>query len=341
MKEDIEAKTSLSALGNPTARATLLLAMACVFATAIFIIDTLTTLDVAIAVLYVIVVLVVARVLQRRGILLAGIGCVSLTIISFVISHGGEHTASELGRCLVSMAAIAITTVLALQNQRATMVLHEQARLLDLTHDTVFVRDAKDVITYWNRGAEERYGWTREQVVGRVSHELMQTIFPIPLDDIRAQLFRSGRWEGELVHTKQDGTQVIVASRWSAQQDGQGRPVATLETNNDITEHKRIQEALQAAHAELAHVTRVTTLGELAASIAHEVNQPLAGVVTNAEACLRWLDRASPNLDEARRNVERIVSDGHRAARGDPAIACPRDEERSADDAARHQGPHR
>jgi len=69
---------------------------------------------------------------------------------------------------------------------------------------------------------------------------------------------------------------------------------------------------LRKAQAELAHVTRVTTLGELTASIAHEVNQPLAAVVANAEACLRWLDRETPNLDGARRSVEWVIDDGNR-----------------------------
>jgi NO-binding membrane sensor protein with MHYT domain len=80
-----------------------------------------------------------------------------------------------------------------------------------------------------------------------------------------------------------------------------------------LFERKRAEEALRQAQTDLAHVARVTTLGELAASIAHEVNQPLAAVVTNAEACLRWLDRGTPNLDEARRALERIIEDGNRA----------------------------
>jgi C4-dicarboxylate-specific signal transduction histidine kinase len=80
-----------------------------------------------------------------------------------------------------------------------------------------------------------------------------------------------------------------------------------------LFERKRAEEALRQAQAELAYVTRVTTLGELTASIAHEVNQPLAAVVANAEACLGWLDRETPNLDEARRSVEWIIKDGTRA----------------------------
>jgi PAS domain S-box-containing protein len=82
----------------------------------------------------------------------------------------------------------------------------------------------------------------------------------------------------------------------------------------DVTAAKQAGEELHKTQTALAHVTRLTTLGELTASIAHEVNQPLAAVVTNAEACLRWLGREAPNLDEARRAVEWIVKDGNRAA---------------------------
>ncbi|SIO47501.1 PAS domain S-box-containing protein [Bradyrhizobium erythrophlei] len=90
---------------------------------------------------------------------------------------------------------------------------------------------------------------------------------------------------------------------------------------NDITERKRAEaeardseRRYREAQAELAHVTRVTTLGELTASIAHEVNQPLAAVVANAEACLRWLDRATPDLNAARRSVKWVIDDGNRAS---------------------------
>ncbi|MCW3094660.1 MAG: protein kinase [Chthonomonadaceae bacterium] len=82
----------------------------------------------------------------------------------------------------------------------------------------------------------------------------------------------------------------------------------------DITESKQAVEALRTAQVELAHVTRVTTLGELTSSIAHEVNQPLTAVVSNGNACLRWLAAQPPNLDEARQAVGRIIKDGHRAS---------------------------
>jgi two-component system, LuxR family, sensor kinase FixL len=200
------------------------------------------------------------------------------------------------------------------ERRRIEETLRERANLVDLTHDTVFVRDMSDVITYWNRGAEEQYGWSSEEAIGRVSHELLRTVFPPSLTDIMAELTQTARWEGELTHAKRDGTQVVVASRWALQRDGQERPVAILETNNDVTERKRVEDALGKAQSELAHITRVTTMGELAASIAHEINQPLAAVVTNGNACLRWLTRSQPDLEEARQAAHRIIRDGKRAS---------------------------
>ena len=199
------------------------------------------------------------------------------------------------------------------ERKRGEEVLREKANLLDLTHDTVFVRDNNDVITFWNHGAEKLYGWTKDEAVGQVSHHLMQTIFTAPLEEITAELNSTGRWEGELIHTRRDGTQVVATSRWALQLNDQGKPIAILETNNDITERKRAEEALRQAQAELAHVTRVTTLGEMTASIAHEINQPLAAVVNNASACLRWLAGQAPNLEEARQSAALIIADGHRA----------------------------
>jgi PAS domain-containing protein len=82
----------------------------------------------------------------------------------------------------------------------------QQASLLDLTHDSIFVRDMDFVITYWNLGAQELYGWTAEDVIGKHSHQILQTVFPMPFDDIRSELLGTGRWEGELKRTKADGT---------------------------------------------------------------------------------------------------------------------------------------
>ena len=191
----------------------------------------------------------------------------------------------------------------------------EQASLLNLTHDAIFVRDMHNVITYWNRGAEELYGWPAAEAVGKVTtHQLLHTVFPAPLDKIEAELLCTGRWEGELVHTQADGTQVVVASRWSLQRDRRRRPLAILETNNDITKRKRAEEKLQeTSRAELAHLGRVSTLGQLTASIAHEVNQPIGATVINAQAALRFLGAEVVDANELREILRDIVKDGNRA----------------------------
>src|SRR5215813_6079304 len=190
--------------------------------------------------------------------------------------------------------------------------LRERANLLDLTHDTVFVRDINDIITFWNRGAETLYGWTKDEAIGQVAHQLMQTIFPAPLEEITSELNSTGHWEGELIYTRRGGTHVVVSSRWALQLDDRGKPIAVLETSNDITEHKRAREALENAQAELAHVARVATLGEMTASIAHEINQPLGAVVNSASASLRWLEAHKP--EEARRSISRVIEESHRAS---------------------------
>jgi PAS domain S-box-containing protein len=148
--------------------------------------------------------------------------------------------------------------------KRAEETLQKQANLLDLTHDTIFVMDMEGVIKYWNRGAEEQYGWSAGQAVGRVVHDLLKTVFPVSLEEIKAEVTRTGRWEGQLVHTKKDGTQAIVASRWSLQCDELGSPVAILETNSDITEHERAEEALRRSQAYLAEGQRLSHTGSWA-----------------------------------------------------------------------------
>jgi two-component system sensor kinase FixL len=106
---------------------------------------------------------------------------------------------------------------------------------------------------------------------------------------------------------------LVVTSRWSLQRDERGRPCAILEINRDITEKKRAEDELQQTRAELVRVNRIATIGEMTASIAHEINQPLAAMVTNASACVRWLNAQTPNLDEARQTLARIAKDGKRA----------------------------
>ena len=198
---------------------------------------------------------------------------------------------------------------IAVERKQSEDALREQAALLDLTRDTIFVRDMNDVITFWNRGAEEQYGWTKEEAIGRISHDLMQTIFPAPLEDITAELIRAGRWEGELIHARRNGTKVVVASRWSLQRDDQGRPTATLETNNDITARKQVEVEKERLEAQLRQSQKMEAMGTLAGGIAHDFNNILGAILGYGELAQKNL----PEGSVVQRHLDQVMQAGGRA----------------------------
>ena len=128
------------------------------------------------------------------------------------------------------------------EQKQAAEERREQAALIDLSPDAIIVRDLKDRVTFWSRGAETLYGWKAEEARGQITHDLFQTRFPEPLEKIEARLFETGRWTGELRHTARDGRHVVVESRWLLRRDEEGAPAAILESNIDITERKRAEE---------------------------------------------------------------------------------------------------
>ena len=129
-------------------------------------------------------------------------------------------------------------------------VLEEQARVLDLA--PVMVRDMESRIVFWPRGAEKFYGIASEQAIGAVSHDLFHTRFPEPLEKLEKKLAQSGRWEGELVHEKADGTLMVVASSWVLYRDEQGQAKRILEVSTDITARKHAEERLGEQAEELS-----------------------------------------------------------------------------------------
>jgi PAS domain S-box-containing protein len=128
-----------------------------------------------------------------------------------------------------------------------------QAALLDAATDAIWVADADERITYWNRGAERIYGWTKAEAIGKVPHELLSTEFPVLFEEIASKRDLGG-WQGELVHTRRDGTKITVASRWTLLEDRNGRPSGWLEINTDITERKRFEESMRELSGQLLRV---------------------------------------------------------------------------------------
>ncbi len=302
---------------------------------AIFIVDTFTPLDTAIAALYGAIVMLLADHLPRRGIILAGALCIALTLLSFLAAHGTSLDPSALMRCAVSISVVAVVTLLAARTVAARQSLRDQAELLDLTHDAIVVRTLTDEILTWNRGAEDLYGWSRHEAVSQPTDRVLATDPGSAPAAAMEQLLRTGRWEGELQRLRSDGSTIIVAVRWRLQYDRSGNPATVIETSNDITARHEAQAALRTAQAELATVSRAAIVGQFTAALAHEINQPLAAVLTNGAAALRWLDRPEPDVAEARHAVQRIVENGRRAgdvvarlralARGEQRVTAPLD----------------
>jgi PAS domain S-box-containing protein len=145
--------------------------------------------------------------------------------------------------------------------EQQAAVLTEQAALLDLAQDAIVVRDMDRRILFWSRGAEQMYGWPAEEALGSIMYDLLKTEFIEPADNTEAALLRHGRWEGELIHHRRDGTRLTVASRWALQRDAQGVPVRILTINSDITARKEADAERLLLTDRLSLATAVAKVG--------------------------------------------------------------------------------
>jgi len=191
--------------------------------------------------------------------------------------------------------------------KRAEESLAEQARLLQLTNDAILIRDASDHITYWNRGASELYGYSPDEALGRVSHELLRTKFPISLEKIKERLRDEDRWTGELTHLRKDGRKVVVTSRWALDRDNNGNPEYILESNNDITAQKQSEEALQESKDQLRALAN--SLESEVRARTRELEERNAEVNAQTEALRTLSRRLLQNQDEERRHFARELHD--------------------------------
>lgn len=311
-------------------------------AAAIFALDVLTPLQGAVAVLYTSVVLLVSRVHDRAEIVSVGALGMLLALAGYAIGHFGEPLSSAAVRLSVSLVAIAITTLLCVRNQAAIEQKRESerryrtifdaaalpiwegdwsvahamlrggekvdAQALDIVARTAIIRDANDAAArlFGLPDRKALIGQTilrhhtpaSEAALARILHALLEGETEIEQETQFRTL--SGEVIDVLLHV------TLPPS------DGAWKRVLVMAI--DLTERNRAEQRFVQAQAELTHVSRVTTLGQLAASIAHEVNQPLSAIVTYAKSGKRWLLREEPDAAEAVDCLERIAANGARAA---------------------------
>lgn len=176
-----------------------------------------------------------------------------------------------------------------------TSQLKQSADLLELATEAVIVHNWDGQIEFWNSGAETMYGWTRDEVLGKDLHEVLQTKFPVRHTDVSAALVNSGRWAGNLTQVTKTGDQITVATRKVLRLNDRGVPRNVLEIGRDITAQLQTEEALRQSE-------RLAAMGRMAGIIAHEINNPLEAI-TNAF----FLLRDHPSLDDQARHYAEIA----------------------------------
>ena len=235
----------------------------------------------------------------------------------------GLREIDDLAARLRSVSAERQATETILRDSEAQM--RDLVGTLDLA--AIMAREVSGRITFWSQGCVAMYGWTRDEAIGQVSHTLLHTQFPVPLNQIEATLLSKGEWKGDLVHRRRDGTRIIVAAHKALKRDPENKPQMVMESLVDVTALRDAQDALRVLNLDLekrvreevaareiaqqraAHTDRIQALGQLAGGIAHDFNNVLQAIAGGAALIAR-----RPDDTENVSRLVRIIGDA--AARG-------------------------
>jgi PAS domain S-box-containing protein len=203
--------------------------------------------------------------------------------------------------------------------KKAEQELRKQAELLSLAHDAIIVRDPESRITFWNRGAEKTYAWSSTEAVGKVTHELLQTRFPVSRHAVDVALQEQGEWEGELTHLTRQGSAIVVNSRQSLRRDEHGDPAAILEINRDVTDRKQAEEQIHKMNEELEQRVIERTrelqavnkeLEAFAYSISHDLRAPVRHIAGFTELLRKHTQSVLD--DKSRHHISMILDSANR-----------------------------
>lgn len=178
----------------------------------------------------------------------------------------------------------------AIERQRSEQRIREQAALLDIATDAIFVQNLENKILFWNKGAERLYGWKVDEAWGKNAYELLYEEPALEIQSAQTMLAVKGEWRGELTQLTKDGKKILVESRWTLVRDAKQKPKSILVVNTDITQKKQLE-------AQFLRAQRMESLGTLAGGIAHDLNNVLAPIVMSVELLqLKFPDAQSQRL---------------------------------------------
>jgi PAS domain S-box-containing protein len=261
----------------------------------------------------------VLRVLKEKKVLAVA------NHVNLVTRDGQEIAVEHSAAPILSARGEAIGVVLVFRDvaerRREQIATAEQAALLELTQDSVFVIDMDGVVLFWSRGAEVMMGYSKAEAAGKVAHDLLHTEFPQPFAEITAGLVSTGHWEGELVKTIRDGRQIVVAGRWAMQRGKRDQAPRILVVNSDITERKRGEELLILQREQLRALAERLQLvrEEDRKRVARDLHDQIGQILTAIKMDMTWITRHLPEsegevLARLRESIESI-NDGVKAVR--------------------------
>ena len=196
------------------------------------------------------------------------------------------------------------------ERKRSDQKIREQAALLDITTDAIFVQDLENKILYWNKGAERLYGWKAEEAIGKDVEELLYWDSLPQLQHNQNSLIQKGEWQGELPQLTKAGKEIVVATRWALVRDEDGQPKSILSVNTDVTEKKQLE-------AQFHRAQRLESIGTLASGIAHDLNNVLAPILMTVQLLQqklkdqqsqKWLNILETNAKRGAELVKQVLS---------------------------------